>query len=1181
VGIAREAGVAEDGNRLTGSEKGALVLWVLLGITGVVFAQKYFFRAFPEASVDFKVSRNEALERAQKFIGSVGEDVSGYQSAIVFEVDDNAKTYLEREVGLQQANRLMSSELNIWYWHVRFFRPKQEEEFFVRVSPAGEIVGYEHKIEEARAGATLERAAAEAAAREFLRSKVGADLNKWDFLSEEANSSKKPNRLDWSFTWEKHGFRAKDAPDRLRVTLLGDRAGSAEEFLHVPEAWERSYAKLRSTNILYNQVAILPYLALMVAAIGFGILLTIRKQTSWGGAIKLGIVVAILLTFMQLNNWPLDRMGYDTNSAYGSFVFQQIAKALLFGVVSALTISLILPGAEPLYRQSQPGKLRLAEALTLRGLRSKEFFSAATVGLSLAAAHIGFIVAFYIVAGHFGAWAPQELNYENTVNTAFPWISGVAIGMLAATSEEFLFRLFAIPFLQRFTRSRIIAVIVPAFCWSFLHSAYPNEPPYIRGLEVGLIGIVAGIVMLRWGILATLIWHYTVDASLVGLLLIRSNSLYFKISGVVVGLAALAPLVFSGVSYLARGRFEPDEDLLNNAEPKAKAEAEASAEPIAEATSESAPIVTDAAAVATGRYNALSPAMMIFLAVCLVLGGVAAWRLKTPALGGYVKLSVDARSAKGRADEILRQRGFDPHAYRTATIFTDFTDPVTNEFLRQRVGLARLNEIYANEVAGAIWQVRYFRDSQPEEFSIKLAPDGSLLAFNHKLAEDAPGSSLTKEEAQAKAEKYLREVKKLDMSQWNLVEANSDKRIHRTDHELAWQQRTPIDSGSTSSNDAVSHAFLRIKLAVLGDEVCEYRGAYYSKPEAREELEAKEGGTGWMYIKIPDEWRRKQEEQTLLRTIFGFAVPILLFGGLGITALVLFFKNLRSEAMRDIPWRRLALWASGGLAGYILIVGFGSRIQYFLNSYQTAIPFKAMLGGVAIGLLVGAVFYFGGLAALFGFAAYFSNCAFGSERLPAGTRMPSVYYRDALWIGVCGAAGFLGFRRLLEAVFQHWHTVHRSWPFSLGSNFDAILPVGSVFGGALISSLFYAGLIAFLAAFVASVLKARWLRYGAFLLGAMFLAGSDWGNGADFAKQFLAGAILLAVVVLGVRRIIRFNVLGCLLIVACMALVGSGSQLLAQPDAFYRANGYAVILAMVALLAWPLLAWRMRAASGN
>jgi len=1158
--------VAED--RLTSSDKRALLLWILLGIVGAVFAHKYFFRAFPEASVDFKVSRAEALARAQRFVGSLGEDVSGYQSAIVFDVDDNAKTYLEREVGLQQANQLMSSELNIWYWNVRFFRPKQEEEFLVRVSPAGEIVGYDHKVEEARVGPSLERAAAESVAQNFLSSKMGLDLRTWDFLSEEANSSKKPNRLDWSFTWEKHGFRAKDAPYRLRVGLQGDRAGSSEEFLHVPEAWERSYAKLRSTNIFYNQVAIIPYLLLMGSALWLGILLTKRGQTSWGGAIKLGIIVAILLTFMQLNNWPLERMGYNTNSSYGSFVFEEIAKALLFGVVSALTISLILPGAEPLYRASQPGKLRLGKAFTLRGLRSKEFFSAATVGLSLAAAHIGFIVAFYIVAGHFGAWSPQDLNYENSVNTTFPWISGVAIGMLAATSEEFLFRLFAIPFLKRLTGSSIVAVIVPAFCWSFLHSAYPNEPPYIRGLEVGLIGIVAGIVMLRWGILATLIWHYTVDASLVGLLLVRSNSLYFKVSGVVVGLAALAPLIFAGVSYLSRGRFEPDEDLLN------------SAEPIGEISFESAPTETSTATT-TRRYDALTPAMMIFLAVCLVLGGVAAWRFKTPALGDYLKLSVDAKTAKARADEILRQHGLDPNSYRHATILADTTDPVTNEFLRQRVGIERLNEIYATEVPGVVWQVRYFRDSQPEEYSIKLKPDGSLAAFHHKLGEDAAGASLTKEEAAAKAEKYLREVKKLDLSQWTLVETYSDKRIHRTDHELAWQQRTPIDSGSTSSNDAVSHAFVRVKVTVLGDEVVDYRGAYYSKSEAREELEDKEGGAFWTFIKIPDEWRRKQEEQTLSRTIYSFAVPILLLGGLGVTGLVMFFKNLRSEAMRAIPWRRLVLWAAWGLAGYALVVGFGNRLQYFLNSYQTAIPFKTMMGGIVIGLLVGAVFYPGGLAALFGIASYFSNRAFGEERLPVGRPMPGIYYRDALWIGVCGTAGFLGLRRLLEFLSMHWQTVHRSLPFSLGQNFDAVLPAGAILGGALVSSLFLTGVVGFVAAFVASVLRAGWLRFATFLLGAMYLTGSGWENGTDFARQFLAEAILLGVIVFGVRRVMRFNMLGCLLVVALLTLLAAAAQLLGQADAFYRANGYAVVLMMILLLVWPLAAWRMRAASGG
>src|SRR6202047_5544364 len=147
-------------DRLTSANKLALLLWVVAGIAGALFAHKYYFRAFPEASVNFKVSRGEALARAREFLASEGQDAASYQSAIVFNVDDDAKTYLERETGLEQANRLMSSELNIWYWDVRFFKPQQEEEFQVRVSPAGQIVGYEHRVAEGRSGGALDRTAA-------------------------------------------------------------------------------------------------------------------------------------------------------------------------------------------------------------------------------------------------------------------------------------------------------------------------------------------------------------------------------------------------------------------------------------------------------------------------------------------------------------------------------------------------------------------------------------------------------------------------------------------------------------------------------------------------------------------------------------------------------------------------------------------------------------------------------------------------------------------------------------------------------------------------------------------------------------------------------------------------------------------------------------------------------------
>src|SRR6266852_3937851 len=765
------------GDRLTGSDKRALLLWVLAGIIGIVFAQKYFFRAFPEASVNFQVSREEALARAQRFVTGLGENVSGYQSTIVFDVDDNAKVYLERQLGLQQANKLISSELNIWFWDVRFFKPQQEEEFRVRVSPAGQIVGYDHKIEESRAGASLDRAIAQSAAQNYLSAKLGLDLSGWDHLPEEANSNKRPNRLDWAFTWEKHGFRAKDAPYRLEVSLQGDRIGNCKEFLKVPEAWQRSYQQLRSSNVFYNQIAIIPYILLLGSALWVGITLTKHGQTSWGGAIKLGAVVAALFFLMELNQWQFMRASYDTHDSYSSFVLLRLGIALASALGTALMVTLVLPGGEPLYRSYQPDRMQLSKAFTLRGLRSKEFFSSAVVGLALAAAHIGFIVAFYMVGSRFGVWAPQDLNYSDAVNTSFPWIAGVAIGLMASTSEEFLFRLFAIPFLESVTRSRVLAVILPAFSWSFLHSAYPQEPGYIRGIEVGIIGIVAGIVMLRWGIVATLIWHYTVDASLVGMLLIRSNSLYFKISGMVVAAAAVAPLVFACISYLSRGGFEAEEDLLNRAE----------SAPEADLTSEPAAATCE---VKASSYNALAPRMITFLAICLLAGGVLAWRLKPQSIGEYLKLSVNARKVRAQADQLMRQRGLDPNSYYHATVFVDIADPVVNEYLRQRIGIAGVNAIYAERVPAALWRVRYFRDSQPEEFGVILRPDGSLHSVRHTLAEETHGASLAKEEAVGRAQKFLRDEKKLDVKDWTLVESNSDKRPHRIDHSLTWQQRS-------------------------------------------------------------------------------------------------------------------------------------------------------------------------------------------------------------------------------------------------------------------------------------------------------------------------------------------------------------------------------------------------------
>jgi membrane protease YdiL (CAAX protease family) len=1120
--------------QLSGSEKRALILWVLAGIAGLWYAQRHFFEAFPEASVNFRVTRNEALERARNFVESLDNSTTGYRRAIVFGVNDNAKTYLERQVGLKEANRLMASEVNVWHWEARFFRPEQEEEFDVGVSPEGNITGYVHKIPEARAGAQPTRESAQETAQNFLTSKLGKPAMNWDFLPEQANSAKKPNRLDWSFTWEKHGFKAKDAPERLTITLHGAEIGSAIETLKVPDQWERDYGHLRSTNEFYNTIAIIPYLLLFGAALWSGIQLTRQGQTSWRLALQLGVLVAVVLTAMQLNRWPLDLIEYDTNAAFGSFTIQQIMGALLFGVGSALTVTLVMPGGEPYYREMWPHFLRLKKALTWRGLRTKQFFASVIVGLSLAAAQMGFLVAFYLIANHFGAWAPQEINYEDSVSTLIPWIGGIAIGLLAATSEEFLFRMFAIPFLERATKSRVLAIVLPAFSWGFLHTAYPNEPPYIRGLEVGLIGVAVGLVMLRWGILTTLIWHYTVDASLVGLLLIRSSSWYFRISGLVVGLAILLPFSYAVYSRVRLGTFEEEEDLLNRAPDREEA-----------ATREEKPL-PELAHAPTGP---LSKGMLGFLAACVVLGGLAALKLKPVHLGDYLKLSVNAREAKTRADEILRQRGVDPHSYHSVTTFVDVSDRTVNEYLREKLGVAALNEIYRTRVPAALWVTRFFRDGQAEEYSVLLEPDGALESVHHDLAEATPGASLSKEQAVAKAAMYLQSEKKIDLSDWTLVDSSSEKRPKRIDHILIWQAKQPLD-GLDSRADPASRAFARLEVDLAGDELTGYRS----------------------YIKIPDEWRRKQEAQSLGRTLHtvlavGFAL------GLGVAALIFFLRKIKSELMKQVPWRRFTLWGLFALAAYVAVVASGNRIpQTIMNQYKTSMPLKFLYGGLGIGYTIGGFFYLGLVVILFAMGWFFVKQAYREVQWPGWRGMTREYYRDALFIGVGGTAALIALGRATEWVFRHWPTPHRAFPAAFGSDFDCYLPGVAILAAAGLRGLAFLGAIAAICGFILAHCKSPLIRALLFM-GASLALVNGWGSPADFAKQWIAQLVFLALLVFGVTRVARMNLLGYFLVLAIPPLILGAEELLSQPNAYYHQQGYFLVVALLALLIWPAAAW--------
>ena len=174
------------------------------------------------------------------------------------------------------------------------------------------------------------------------------------------------------------------------------------------------------------------------------------------------------------------------------------------------------------------------------------------IGLCLGLLHLAYFNVFYLAGRNFGVWCPLTSPPVNILATPMPWIEAVETGLHAAIDEEFTFRLFAIMALLRLTGRPWLAITLPALVWGFLHTPYPQDPAYIRGVELTVAGIVYGAVMLRYGLPATLAAHYTYNAAASGGFLISSGRPVLAVAAL---LAIALPLliVSPGLLRLAPG----------------------------------------------------------------------------------------------------------------------------------------------------------------------------------------------------------------------------------------------------------------------------------------------------------------------------------------------------------------------------------------------------------------------------------------------------------------------------------------------------------------------------------------------------------------------------------------------------------------------------------------------------
>lgn len=861
---------------------GAAVLIVL----SYLFASRNFERAFPEASIDLKLSRDQITARARDFLSTQKLSVEGFRQLTLFDPDQDAAIYLEREVGLEEANRLMSTSVAVWRWRARWFKPPEKVELIVRLWPDGRLSGFEHVIAENAPGARLATAEARGIAERFL-----AQQTQLPHRLIEEKLIDRPARHDHEFTWEQTGFRAAEATYRRKVTVLGDKAWAYDEFLHVPEQWQRDFEGMRSRNELYAGIAQALYVPLAIAALAI-ILLRLR-EIPWRHVIVLSAGVACLMTLTQCNSLPFTLDSMPTSSPLHESLLIGLLGAAGAGAGIFFYIALAAAAGAPLYNRAYPNLLPFQSAVWWSSIRSREFFRATVAGYGFAALHVAFIVAFYLVGRRVGVWSPQDVQYSNLLSTWAPWLYPLTISAIAATSEEFWFRLLAVPLLERYTRSRWIAILVPAFIWGFLHANYPQQPAYIRGVEVGLIGVAAGWMMLRFGIVATLVWHYTIDAVLIGMFLLRSESLYFQLSGWLVGGVIAVPLVVSLILHRRYGGFAEM--------------------PLPEPVVEEVPTTTEERPKLPPLEPRLPARYLYAAAAVLALVGLAA---RSTRFGDFIRVRITADQAAALANPEFKSLASDSQGWRSVTDFIPNLPGAELEYLRRVSGANEASRIIQERVATGIWRTRFFRPLQPEEWVVYGGQNGKVFRVDHVLDEKAPGARLSQNDARAALIRYLHETQGLPMDNYREVDAREIRRDQRTDHEFVWEDK------QFRAGDATA----RVSVELVGDRPSEFR----------------------RFLKLPEEWLR---EFTRPR-IQGFLIPGMI-GAFALPLIVTLIRRLTHRGVHYYHWR--VYGAVAGVIAVCLLAGGLNGIPSMLRGYDTALPLENYVSQYLLGRVISLV----------------------------------------------------------------------------------------------------------------------------------------------------------------------------------------------------------------------------------
>jgi hypothetical protein len=304
---------------------------------------------------------------------------------------------------------------------------------------------------------------------------------------------------------------------------------------------------------------------------------------------------------------------------------------------------------------------------------------------------------------------------------------------------------------------------------------------------------------------------------------------------------------------------------------------------------------------------------VIFILLAILCFGFW-YKLEYPRFN-FVNLSFNKQQALTESDNYLKAKGVDTNKYIKSVIFS--LDSGFNRYFQHAVGLKAEEEfISQHDYDLFYWLVRFFKESQKEEFWVYISPrSGKIIKFIHSIEDLESRIDLGKAIAKQKAAEFLKGNFGIDLSRYDFHEEKIKRYEKRTEYIFSWEKKNiyiPWKEGQGGAK-------LLTEVTVSGDEVREF---------SKNNLE------------LPEKFNRYVQSQFILGEYLYSIFYIIILGLLGWSV------NIVLKRRNDTVMRLTRKWFYYA-AGFLVIINIAdifNNLQLVFISYPTSSSLGSFFG---------------------------------------------------------------------------------------------------------------------------------------------------------------------------------------------------------------------------------------------